>query len=638
MIAKRVPSPKRTSNMKSLAEYISGKEALALQADENGLVNYIVDVKAAGHKVEYVQITNLNSNDVAAAIKEMQLTQACNTRSQTDKNYHLVISFPHGEKPDRETMKKIELELVTAIGLEAHQRISAAHIDKEHYHLHVAINKVHPVSYRNIEPYYDKKALMESCTTLEKKFGLEITNHGKEIEKIDKTRLPIEIQGGEKSLESWIKENAKEAILEAVSKAVSWQELHEVAGLYNLEFKPRGAGLVIISSGDDVAVKASSIDRVLSLKNLEGKLGKYESDKSNVKGNKKELKKYKRKPVFLGGGSGRLYSDFKVQRAENNAGRKQAQAALRQKQANEFSDFKVNFQKQRFGIKADFRLTGAKKILAYRQLSSVREDRYNSLKNKWAEERKTVTEKYPLFNWVDYLKEQVKRGDDEALTVLRGVENRREKEIGNALSGGIGEVKNVIMKWQSPLVQRNGDILYNVRDGGKVVDCKDFVRVDKVSDEATLLSLAIASGKFGDRALNVNGTADFKAAVVNAAASLNNNISFTDNEMNRLLREAVVVKESQAVDLFVKEQNTKRTFVPMLAPHDKFYINNENNTYEFMGIRSLPNGAKIALMKQAGVVFVKSVPKSEQQSLSNLKSGQAIQINKDGIVTKGRGR
>ena len=76
--------------------------------------------------------------------------------TKSDKNYHLIVSLPIGEKPSEEVLIDIEKNLVDKIGLGDHQRISIVHNDTVHFHFHVLINKVHPITNNNIEPYYDK--------------------------------------------------------------------------------------------------------------------------------------------------------------------------------------------------------------------------------------------------------------------------------------------------------------------------------------------------------------------------------------------------------------------------------------------------------------------------------------------------
>ena len=68
--------------------------------------------------------------------------QNLNTRARGDKTYHLVVSFPPGERPSPDQLHVIEGELIGAIGLGEHQRMSAVHTDTEHLRIHIALNKV----------------------------------------------------------------------------------------------------------------------------------------------------------------------------------------------------------------------------------------------------------------------------------------------------------------------------------------------------------------------------------------------------------------------------------------------------------------------------------------------------------------
>lgn len=145
--------------------------------------DYILDTAAQTslyEKVESFRVTNCGTDDPGHATQIIEAIQAANTRSKIDKTYHLVFSFPPGEKPSLDVLHAIEDELVAAIGLSDHQRISAVHQDTDHYHVHVAINQVHPTGLQNIVPFQDMPKLMEACERLEKQYGLTPTNHGLE--------------------------------------------------------------------------------------------------------------------------------------------------------------------------------------------------------------------------------------------------------------------------------------------------------------------------------------------------------------------------------------------------------------------------------------------------------------------------
>src|SRR5688500_6073723 len=180
MIAKRITSKAATSRVARLVRYVVAAQGGIDPRSWSRTADYMLasGISSRGEKVGGVRVTNCGTDDPAVATTLIEATQAMNTRSKTDKTYHLVFSFPPGEEPSIETLRKIEDELVVSIGYAEHQRISAVHIDTDHLHVHVAINKVHPKGFQNIEPFYDKLKLMETCERLELEHGLTRTNHG----------------------------------------------------------------------------------------------------------------------------------------------------------------------------------------------------------------------------------------------------------------------------------------------------------------------------------------------------------------------------------------------------------------------------------------------------------------------------
>jgi hypothetical protein len=144
-----------------------------------------------------------------------------NTRAMGDRTYHLVISFPPGERPTLSQLEDIERVLVERIGLGGHQRLSATHLDTGHLHLHVAINKIHPESFRCVEPYYDKRRLMQACMELEAKHGLMRTAHGEVANVGEATRT---------AREATLVLLRSDTLPKALAKTgpQTWEELHRV--------------------------------------------------------------------------------------------------------------------------------------------------------------------------------------------------------------------------------------------------------------------------------------------------------------------------------------------------------------------------------------------------------------------------
>lgn len=226
------------------------------------------------HRVGQVRITNCDDVDVAGATAEIQAVQARNTRSKADKTYHLVFSFPAGEQPTAEQLVDIEDALCSAIGLGEHQRISAVHHDTENLHVHVAINKVHPRTYRNVEPYFDMPKLQEACIAAEIKHGLTRTNHGIKAEtRAAKKAVPSGAPTDAAEFLMWVKERAAPIL----RGSASWSEANRHLSRHGLEVRLLGAGAVLSAPGSDVSVKASDVGREFSLAGLSRRWGEWES-------------------------------------------------------------------------------------------------------------------------------------------------------------------------------------------------------------------------------------------------------------------------------------------------------------------------------------------------------------------------
>lgn len=276
---------KTKDSFSRLANYAAkevGSEHTTELADSWGsLARYSADAAHDGAKVPEagVRFTNFPEGvSLQDAIDMVETRQEVAGASEKDRNYHLVIAFPPGETPTREQLEDIEDELVKAIGLQDHERLSAIHTDQDHLHIHVAINKVHPETLKVNTPYRDHPKLMAACKALEIKHGLTPT-HADKVQMPDGTIVvtgkaaDMEAKTGEKSLQRWIKENAKDDLV----AATSWTELHGVAAQNGLELKKQGAGLVFVTTGNKaVAVKASDVDRSLSLKKAQDRLGPFE--------------------------------------------------------------------------------------------------------------------------------------------------------------------------------------------------------------------------------------------------------------------------------------------------------------------------------------------------------------------------
>lgn len=276
------------------------------------LARYIAD---AGHDGEKC-LANwcagcVADDDYDLAIVEAQAVQSMNTRSQKEKTYHLLVSFrPEDEaKLAPETFKAIEERFAAALGFSKHQRHCGIHKNTNNIHMHIAYSMIHPERLSRHEPFRDYATRDKLCREIELEYGLAVDN-GREQKcesALSQKAATIEAQTGQESFESYAKRH-KEKILEALASATHWQDLHETLKAHGLGIKPHGNGLVVTDLHGDHAAKASAVDRALSAKRLQERLGEFRPYRSLRQ--IQELSRYQAVPLHRSPERGELFARF----------------------------------------------------------------------------------------------------------------------------------------------------------------------------------------------------------------------------------------------------------------------------------------------------------------------------------------
>lgn len=536
MIAKRIMSPQGGAGYQRLAGYVLNVKREHQPADPASwtrLNAYILDTEHQGEKVAWAHATNCQTDDPGWAVKEILATQARNKRSRSDKSYHLVVSFPDGEKPTRAQIEDIEDRLCAALGYEEHQRVSAVHQNTDNWHVHIAISKVHPRTFRNIEPFRDHYRLQDACDDLEIRHGLTREPHTTEPEqgrgrgqKVRGRAADFEAQRGGRSFLRWVREEVTAALLAARDSGKGWHELHRVAARYDLEIKPRGAGLVIGHRSDShLHIKASDADRGLSLKALTDALGPYERPGPAAEPAQHGYARPAR--------TGSLYEAFKQERDAASAAREAALKSLRQQHLAYSHRLKV-YYRQRFRQE---RLTGLHGFLKRDSVQHIADqqakDRGERVQRE-ADERRQVRARHPIPLWQAYLETEAANGNEVALTALRERIQRRTRMEAQLLHAeDASEARQIVYQHLRPTVRRDGRVIYRVADGGAVSDDARAVRVTQVTAGAAFLALSLAADRFGNRPLVVQGTSEFRTQVATLAGIERLNVTFAEGALER---------------------------------------------------------------------------------------------------------
>lgn len=125
------------------------------------------------HKVEWERHSNINADSPSAAIAAMEWYNAQNTRPHRVSRFeHIVVSFAEGERPTQREMAIIEDRLMQVIGFGDHPRISAVHRNTDNLHLHIAVSRIDPKTFRAEHPRHNHFRLQAEAARLELDLGL----------------------------------------------------------------------------------------------------------------------------------------------------------------------------------------------------------------------------------------------------------------------------------------------------------------------------------------------------------------------------------------------------------------------------------------------------------------------------------
>ena len=89
--------------------------------------------------------------------------------------YHLTISFDREDQVAPAEMQAVADRVLRDLGLAAHQAIMVAHKDRDHAHVHVMVNRVHPETGVAWERWQDRPTIERSLREVERAFGLRVS-------------------------------------------------------------------------------------------------------------------------------------------------------------------------------------------------------------------------------------------------------------------------------------------------------------------------------------------------------------------------------------------------------------------------------------------------------------------------------
>ena len=614
------------------------------------LVDYLTNTQGRQERVGEITLTNCQSDRHDAASLEMLNTQSLNTRAKSDKTYHLIVSFRPGERPSADTLRAIEARVCQRLGFGEHQRVSVLHHDTNNVHLHLAINKIHPTRYTLHEPYKAYRAFGELCDSLEDAFRLEQDNHRVRKTGGENWASDMERQAGTESLIGWMQREC----LDHLRAVQSWAKLHQVLRQHGLVIQPRGQGLVI-TDGQGTFVRASSVARDLSKVSLERRLGRFEPP--GIVQTAKPTRRYEPIPVRSRMDTTALYARYQQDRLARAHGRAVALHKARTNKAQQIDAAKRAGQIKRDTIKLTMSGRITKKLL-YAKVSQTLQSDLRQILDRHRRDGVAITARYTRLTWADWLRQQARAGDQEALRALRARDAARGL-TGDTISAAGTRRVNAVVGANQDYITKQGTIIYRVglsaiRDDGTRLQVSREVTNDGID-----AALRLALQKYGTT-IAVSGSDAFKTRVAQVAARSRLTIRFDDpiveQQRQRYARDSrrrstaetpsatgpmqaapvPLTPPSDAVLRHLAEQERKRLQI-IRTPTLRRFEAQDQGMVQFGAVKQI-DGRHFALVHRQDETLVLSIDEATYKRLTSFTRGRTLHLHASGAITLGRGR
>jgi hypothetical protein len=276
-------------------------------------------------------------------------------------------------------------------------------------------------------------------------------------------------------------------------------------------------------------VKASSVARELSKNKLVDRFGEFQVSGRSVN-TEGSGKRYETWPV-----RSRLDTTLLFARYQNEQQGMRANRARKWKDARALRDRSVAEVKNKAKLKrTTIKLAGgsrAEKKLLYAMTSQSVKRELAKINEHYRRERERLLKQYQPLQWADWLRREAAKGNKEALAALRAREVAQGLK-GNTVSASGGERVRMMISADQDGVTKKGTIIYRV-GASAIRDDGDRLKVSRgATREGLEAALRLAMARYGTH-ITVNGSAHFKAQIVEVAVAAKLQLAFTDPTLER---------------------------------------------------------------------------------------------------------
>lgn len=141
------------------------------------VARYLIQGKAgttpSPKRIAWTKGHNLPSDDPELAAKIMTATASLSPRTRKAV-YHLMIGWHAREGPTPEVMQEIAIETLLRAGLSENEALLVAHGDSAHPHVHLMINRVHPITGKAWQTSHDFARFDRIMQDLADQYGFSV--------------------------------------------------------------------------------------------------------------------------------------------------------------------------------------------------------------------------------------------------------------------------------------------------------------------------------------------------------------------------------------------------------------------------------------------------------------------------------
>lgn len=245
--------------------------------------------------------------DWDAAATEMLLT--CELSDKVQKPYyHVILSWHKHERPTKDQLLAAAERFSVLMGLDEHQLVIGIHDDRNHLHVHIIANLVHPITGKVWSKSKDFQRIEEACRQIEVEQGWTHDRGRFDFDIVDKDGVKMielrpnadrwaektkaredgrrpkstaqaeaEKRTGFVGFDHSISSHLQAAFARAVDGAKDWDTLHHRLGVLGLAYNKVGSGARVHLKGSAEYAKASSFGARFSIGNMEKRFGPYKA-------------------------------------------------------------------------------------------------------------------------------------------------------------------------------------------------------------------------------------------------------------------------------------------------------------------------------------------------------------------------